>query len=111
MALQFPHSLCSRERYSTTHGFTKVCLQHGLSQSVQMAGLPIRLAFSGSSTSKGTLDLRQLAAKGCLVLTTMKATPHQNLDHSVKAIASFSSGCHLILHTFFNHWTLAALAL
>ena len=111
MALQFLHSWSWKGRNLTTHGSTKAYLQHGLSQSAQMAGLQIRLASNGSTILRSTQDKRQLGAKGSLFLTTMEAIQHQSSGHSVKTIALSSFGCLLIPHTSFNHWMLAALVL
>ena len=107
----FLHSLSSKGRSSTTHGFTKACLQHGPLQSAQMAGLQTRLASSGSSILKSIQGRRQLEAKGSLFLTNMEAIQHLSSGRFVKTMASFSFGCLHTLHICFNQWMLAALVL
>jgi hypothetical protein len=76
-----------------------------------MARLAMRLAFNGSNTLRSIQDPKQLVAKGFLSLITIKAIQHLNLGASVKTRISYYFGYHLIPHTFFNHWMLAALAL
>ena len=65
-------------------GSTKAYLRHGHSQSVQMAGLQIRLGSTGFITLRSIPDTRPLEAKGSSFLTTMEVVAHQISDHSVK---------------------------